>query len=230
MNIYAIGDLHLSGEPASKPMEIFGSHWQGHKEKISSAWQETVKEEDTVIICGDISWAMQLEEAEGDLKWITALPGSKILLRGNHDYWWTGLQKMQQAHGKLQFLQNSCIMIGDTAICGSRGWVLPSFENFTDEDKKIYTREGIRFELSLADAERQNAKRIIAALHYPPLFAEDEHTVFTDLMEKYGVTDCVFGHIHKKESQGAVKELTRCGIKYRLVSSDTLGFKLYKII
>ncbi len=229
MDIYAIGDLHLSGDPAAKPMEIFGEHWQWHKEKTASSWKETVRECDAVIICGDISWAMQLREAEYDLNWIATLPGRKILLRGNHDYWWTGLQKMRQAHGDLEFLQNGCIMLGSTAICGSRGWVLPSCTSFTVEDEKIYGREGIRLELSLMDAKSQDAMRIIAALHYPPLFTEGEHSIFTDLLEKYGVTDCVFGHIHKKESKGCIKELDRGGIKYKLVSSDVLGFKLYKI-
>ena len=139
MNIYAISDLHLSGEPAKKPMDIFGEHWTAHKEKVKENWLATVKEEDTVIICGDISWAMQLREVEEDLLWIAELPGRKILMRGNHDYWWTSLKKMQDFFGKhFEFLQNNCIMVGDTAICGTRGWLLPSSENFTEDDNKIY--------------------------------------------------------------------------------------------
>ena len=123
MHIYAIGDLHLSGEPPSKPMEIFGEHWAGHKEKIKNNWLQTVTAEDTVIICGDISWALQLEEAKSDLQWLAQLPGEKILLRGNHDYWWTSLKKMQQfTENKFQFLQNNCIMVGNNAICGTRGF------------------------------------------------------------------------------------------------------------
>ena len=150
MNIYAISDLHLSGEPAKKPMDIFGEHWTAHKEKVKENWLATVKEEDTVIICGDISWAMQLREVEEDLMWIAQLPGRKILMRGNHDYWWTSLKKMQDNFGKhFEFLQNNCIMVGDTAICGTRGWLLPSSENFTEDDNKIYQREGIRLEMSL---------------------------------------------------------------------------------
>ena len=190
----------------------------------------TVKEEDTVIICGDISWAMQLKEVEEDLLWIAELPGKKILMRGNHDYWWTSLKKMQDTFGKhFEFLQNNCIMIGDTAICGTRGWLLPSSENFTEDDNKIYQREGIRLEMSLQAAKAQNAERIIVAFHYPPLFAPTEQTLFTDLLEKYQVKDCVYGHIHG-ENHLAVFEEERNEVQYKLVSCDTQGFKLYKIV
>ena len=185
MNIYAIGDLHLSGEPPTKPMEIFGEHWLGHKEKIKENWLATVKADDTVIICGDISWAMGIKNAAEDLAWLAQLPGRKLLLRGNHDYWWSSLAKMQQLYGEnFEFLQNDCIMAGDTAICGTRGWVLPSSENFTAEDEKIYKREAIRLEMSLKAAAKQNPASIIVAMHYPPLFAAEEHTLFTDLVER----------------------------------------------
>ena len=135
MHIYAIGDLHLSGEPASKPMEVFGEHWRNHKEKVAANWQNTVTAQDTVIVCGDISWAMTLEEAAQDLDWLAQLPGRKLLLRGNHDYWWSSLSKMQQRYGAhFEFLQNDCIMAEDIAVCGTRGWLLASVtptEKFT---------------------------------------------------------------------------------------------------
>lgn len=230
MHIYAIGDLHLSGEPPSKPMEIFGEHWTGHKEKIKTNWLQTVTEEDTVIICGDISWALQLEEAKSDLQWLAQLPGEKILLRGNHDYWWTSLKKMQQfTENKFRFLQNNCIMVSNTAICGTRGWILPSSDNFTPEDQKIYQRESIRLELSLQAAAKQQAENIICVFHYPPLFAVEEHTLFTDLLEKYNVSHCVYGHIHG-ENHISVYEGQRTGINYKLVSCDTQQFQLYKIL
>lgn len=230
MHIYAIGDLHLSGEPPSKPMEIFGEHWAGHKEKIKTNWLQTVTAEDTVIICGDISWALQLEEAKSDLQWLAQLPGEKILLRGNHDYWWTSLKKMQQfTENKFQFLQNNCIMVGNTAICGTRGWILPSSDNFTPEDQKIYQRESIRLELSLQAAAKQQAESIICVFHYPPLFAVEEHTLFTDLLEKYNVSHCVYGHIHG-ENHISVYEGQRTGVNYKLVSCDTQQFQLYKIL
>lgn len=230
MHIYAIGDLHLSGEPPKKPMEIFGDHWTNHKEKVRANWLATVTEKDTVIICGDISWALQLEEAAEDLNWLAQLPGKKLLLRGNHDYWWASLKKMQTLFGEqFQFLQNGCLMVGDTAICGTRGWILPSSDSFTAEDAKIYQREGIRLELSLQAAKKNNAQRIITALHYPPLFSPTEQTLFTELMERYQVSDCVYGHIHG-ENHLVVFENERNGIRYKLVSCDTQGFRLYKIV
>ena len=230
MHIYAIGDLHLSGEPPTKPMEIFGEHWLGHKEKIKQHWLETVTADDTVIICGDISWAMNLEGAAQDLDWLAQLPGRKLLLRGNHDYWWTSLAKMQQRFGEhFEFLQNSCIIRGDIAVCGTRGWILPSAENFTPEDEKIYKREAIRLELSLQAAAKEEATTIITAFHYPPLFAPTEQTVFTDLLKKYNVQHCVYGHIHG-ENHVITFEGEREGINYKLVSCDTQDFRLYKII
>ena len=230
MHIYAIGDLHLSGEPPTKPMEIFGEHWLGHKETIKQHWLETVTADDTVIICGDISWAMSLEGAAQDLDWLAQLPGRKLLLRGNHDYWWTSLAKMQKRFGEhFEFLQNGCIMLGDIAVCGTRGWVLPSAENFTPEDEKIYKREAIRLELSLQAAVKEEAATIINAFHYPPLFAPAEQTAFTDLLEKYSVQHCVYGHIHG-ENHVITFEGEREGINYKLVSCDTQDFRLYKII
>ena len=153
MNIYAIGDLHLSGDPPAKPMEIFGPHWQGHAAKVAAKWRQLVSPDDTVIICGDTSWAMDLTGALPDLNWIAALPGRKILLRGNHDYWWSSLKKMQTAtENKFSFLQNNFYTCGSTAICGSRGWLLPSSDNFSADDAAIYRREGLRLEASLAAA------------------------------------------------------------------------------
>lgn len=154
MSLFAIGDFHLSGEPPAKPMEVFSPNWENHFEKIRRNWLTKIKETDTVIICGDTSWAMSLEAAMQDLNRIAALPGQKIILRGNHDYWWTSLKKMQQAtEGKFMFLQNNFFACGDVAVCGSRGWILPSSEAFTDDDRHIYLREGIRLENSLAAAK-----------------------------------------------------------------------------
>lgn len=225
MNIYAIGDLHLSGEPPAKPMEIFGEQWQGHKDKVAANWRRLITAEDTVIICGDTSWAMDLTDALTDLNWIAALPGRKVLLRGNHDYWWASLKKMQTATaGDFEFLQNNFYSCGDTAICGSRGWLLPSSPVFTDTDATIYRREGLRLEASLAAAQKAGYSKIIAALHYPPLpAAADSESIFSELLEKYNVRHCVFGHIHGKDT-GSVFEGSRNGITYKLVSCDTQNF------
>jgi len=230
MNIYAIGDLHLSGEPPAKPMEIFGEHWLGHKEKIKNNWLATVTDGDVVIICGDISWAMGVKNAAEDLAWLAQLPGRKLLLRGNHDYWWSSLAKMQQLYGEhFEFIQNDCTMVDNISICGTRGWVLPSAENFSAEDEKIYKREALRLELSLKAAQHHNPEQLIVAMHYPPLFAADEHTLFTDLMEKYHVNHCVYGHIHG-ENHVLTFEGEREGVNYKLVSCDTQGFALTRIL
>ena len=237
MNIYAIGDLHLSGEPASKPMEKFGEHWLGHKEKIKENWLRTVTPEDYVIIAGDISWAMNLTEAEVDLKWIPELPGKKILLRGNHDYWWTSVSKMRKLYPEFIFLQNDSTLVElpteaglqRVAICGTRGWTLPSSEKFTEEDNKIYLREGIRLELGLQQAVKLEPDLLVLAMHYPPLFAPEEQTVFTDLIEKYEVKHCVYAHIHG-ENHVITFEGLRNGANYKLVSCDTQGFELYRVV
>lgn len=229
MIVYAIGDLHLPGGD-DKPMAVFGAHWEGHWEKICQDWRARVTTQDVVLIPGDISWAMQLEHALDDLHAIAALPGRKILLRGNHDYWWSSLSKMQQRYGAhFEFLQNDCIMAEDIAVCGTRGWLLPSAESFSEADRKIYNREGIRLELSLQQAHKMQAQQIITAFHYPPLFARTEHTCFTNLMLQYGVQHCVYGHIHG-ENHIPVFEGLREGINYKLVSCDTQGFQLYKVI
>lgn len=244
MNIYAISDLHLSGEPPTKPMEKFGDHWLGHKEKIKDNWLNTVQEDDYVIIAGDISWAMNLQEAAVDLDWIASLPGHKILLRGNHDYWWSSLSKLRKAYPSFTFLQNDSIVLelpsaGSNedesapstriAICGTRGWLLPSSEKFTEEDNKIYLREGIRMELGLQQAAKAEPNQLVLAMHYPPLFAAEETTVFTQLLEKYHVQQCVYGHIHG-ENHVTTFEGQRNGVTYKLVSCDTQGFQLYKLI
>lgn len=229
MSIYAIGDLHLSGKPPAKPMEIFGEHWCNHKEKIKANWLANIHPQDTVIICGDTSWALQLEEAQPDLDWIAQLPGQKILLRGNHDYWWTSLKKMQTfTNNNFSFLQNNCFIAENTAICGTRGWLLPSAENFTENDDKIYQRESMRLELSLRAAKNTAAEKIIAVFHYPPLFTAEEHNLFTDLLEKYQVTHCIYAHIHGEHNTFTFEGL-RNGINYKLVSCDTQKFQLYKI-
>ncbi len=230
MHIYAISDLHLSGEPPSKPMDVFGEHWRDYKKALRANWLRTVSAEDYILICGDISWAMQLEEAAPDLAWLAALPGRKILLRGNHDYWWGSLRQMRQRWGDaFLFLQNGCVQAGEIAVCGSRGWTLPAAEGFGSDDRKIYAREGLRLELSLEAARALQPARIIAALHYPPLTRAGEVTVFTELLERYGVSDCVYGHLH---GDAAPKAFTGCSgsVRYHLVSCDAREFMPQLII
>lgn len=224
MKIYAIGDLHLSGEPPTKPMEVFGEHWANHAAKVATNWRELISEEDLVLICGDTSWAMDIAEALPDLDWIATLPGKKIMLRGNHDYWWSSLKKIQIAtNNHFGLLQNNFFNYGDIAICGTRGWTLPSSDSFVEADEPIFRRECIRLEASLSSATKAGYKDIIVALHYPPLFKGEDNSQLTTIMETYKVRNCVFGHIHGNDA-GMVFEGEHNGINYKLVSCDTQNF------
>ncbi len=223
MKIFCIGDLHLSGQPMKKPMDIFGVQWTNHPEKIKENWLATVGQDDLVLLCGDTSWGMNLQEADEDLQWIMALPGRKILVRGNHDYWWTSVSKMRSVYPELEFLQNDCVLLGKLGICGCRGWKVPSNEDFSPEDEKIYKREAIRMKLSLDTAIKQGAEEIIMVLHFPPIFKANEQNFFTDLFEQYPVKHIVFGHIHS-ENNIAVFEGMRNEINFKLCSSNTQNF------
>lgn len=230
MCLFAIGDLHLPGGD-DKPMDVFDPQWNGHFFRISEDWQARVKPEDTVLIPGDISWALQLNNAIPDLQAIGSLPGKKILLKGNHDYWWTSLGRVRAVLPEgMQVLQYDAIDLGDTVICGSRGWNQPTEESpLEKEDEKIYLRELQRLELSLQAAVRIAAGRpLIAMMHFPPLYENMRDTGFTALLEKYGVSKTVYGHLH---GPGIRSGFNGCwnGIEYRLVSCDSLGFKLLKI-
>lgn len=233
MSIYAMGDLHFSGTPAAKPMEVFGTYWQGHREKILNAWQQTVQPADTVILCGDTSWAMGLDQAvQEDLQSLLSLPGQKVILKGNHDYWWTSLTKMQEAtSGKLHFLQNTVFSTEGWGICGTRGWNLPWFPAFSEHDQTVYNREALRLEASLQAAQKEGCTDLIVALHYPPLYKETDSTVFTELCQKYQVKYCVYGHVHGEAAHAlALFQGEKNGTKYNLVAADYLDFKLHKII
>ena len=168
MHIYAIGDLHFSGVPETKPMTVFGEHWQHHRQRIMENWKQTVAPEDLVILCGDISWAMKLTDAvQDDLQSIAELPGQKVMLRGNHDYWWTGLSKMKQATGDaFFFLQNNFYPVDmeatKLAICGSRAWLTPACEGYKPEtDDSILRHEALRIRASLDAAKKEGYDEIL---------------------------------------------------------------------
>ena len=228
MALYAIADLHLS-KSVDKPMDIFGENWKDHDEKIRSDWCKRVGPNDTVLIAGDISRAMHFREAKADLKWIGELPGRKILIKGNHDYWWKSISKLRDAFNNIEFLQNNFFSYKDYAICGSRGWVCPNDKKFTQHDEKIYKREVHRLKLSLEAAEKHNYKKKIVMLHYPPTNDKFEPSQFTELITNYGVEVVVYGHLHGPEGFGAGIEGQHNGISYHLVSCDFLDFKLLKI-
>lgn len=229
MKIFAIADTHLSGSPPQKPMSVFGDHWLGHWDKIKADWLARVGPEDTVLVAGDISWAMKLPEALPDLEEIAALPGAKILVRGNHDYWWQTLAKLNAAlGGRLTFLQNTFAAAGDWAVCGSRGWLCPADPAFGADDEPIYRRELGRVRASLAAARAAGHTRLILMLHYPPRYGPDP-SGFTDLIAEFGVEICVFGHLHN-EGIKAAPTGEYAGARHYLVSCDALDFKLLQIV
>lgn len=229
MRIYAISDLHLPGGQ-EKPMDVFGARWENHFEKITSDWESRVKEVDVVLLPGDTSWAMALDDAKADLARVMALPGQKILLRGNHDYWWSSLTRVRELLPKGNFaLQNDACDLGDFVVCGSRGWLLVPENAGESQDKKVFEREKIRLELSLSAAQKKAQGRpIVCMMHYPPMLGETVETDFTSLLEKYNVRLCVYGHLHGDGIKMGFNG-EKNGIQYRLVSCDALDFKLLDV-
>jgi predicted phosphohydrolase len=230
MNVYAIGDLHLS-LTADKPMDIFGGNWEGHFEKIKSDWLEKVEKEDIVLIPGDISWAMKLSDALVDLNALAALPGKKVFIRGNHDYWWNGISKLREAapNEDFYFLQTDAVKIGDFVFVGSRGWSTPGSAEFTEQDQKLYLREAELFRLAFLDAKRlkTGAEKLVALVHFPPFNLKEESSLFTELFEQNGVEKVVFGHLH---GAGYFPLKTwKNGVEYLLTSCDKAGFRLVKV-
>ncbi|MGI6090829.1 MAG: metallophosphoesterase [Saccharofermentanales bacterium] len=232
MKIFALADLHLSFA-VDKPMAVFGQRWANHEEIIRDNWRQTVEPADLVLVPGDISWAVTLTEAMPDLRFIDQLPGQKLLLKGNHDYWWQSISKItrlcrDEGLTSLDFLQNDARLLpGDTVICGTRGWLLPMDADYSpDQDDKILRRELLRLEMSLAAAHKikEANSRLLVMMHYPPLAETREQTAFTQLLEKSGVTDCVFGHIHHPWTGLRLDRTEIRGIRYTLVASDQIGF------
>ncbi len=233
MAIYVIGDLHLSFG-VDKPMNIFGDNWEDHAEKIKNNWIKKVKEEDTVILPGDFSWAMYLEESEKDFQFLNSLPGRKILSKGNHDYWWTTVTKMykflkEKNFENIDFLYNNSYLIEDKIIVGTRGWIT---NPKSEENYKILKRENDRLKISLNSGIKQfgNDKEIFAFIHYPPFFKEmvPEEINFRATLEKYNVSKCVYAHLHGDSHKEAIEGEIN-GISYRLASSDYLNFDLIKL-
>ena len=228
MALYAIGDTHLSLR-SDKPMDVFGGGWEGYVDKLREGFAP-VEDSDTVVLCGDLSWGMSLEEARDDFAFLNSeLPGEKWLLKGNHDYWWTTASKMNAffaANGftRLHILHNNCALYGDTALCGTRGWFFE--ENGTPHWEKVFNRELIRLEASLkAAGEREK----ICFLHYPPLYRGYRCQEIIDLLERYQVRVCCYGHLHGASHRLAI-EGAQGNVDYRLVSADFVGFRPKKIL
>ena len=227
MALYAVGDLHLSFF-RDKPMDIFGANWENHAEKIKKGF-ECVSENDTTVICGDISWGMNMEEAKEDFHFIDALPGRKIILKGNHDYWWSTASKTHRFFEEngiesIDILHNNFFEYGEYALCGTRGWFYEE-EKGVEHDRKIMRRELMRLEASLEAA--QERKKLVF-LHYPPIFMKYRCDEILALLKKHEVRLCCYGHIHGKGCMASFNGW-RDGTEFRLVSADHLDFTPIKL-
>lgn len=227
MAIYAIADLHLSFS-TDKPMDIFGENWTDHAEQIKKNWIDKVSVEDLVLVPGDISWALHFKDSFPDLQWLSNLPGTIAIIRGNHDYWWSTLTKMRQAFPNLNFLQNNCLVHGETVISGTRGWICPGTQGFdAAQDSKIYLRELNRMKLSLDEARKTGISDVMVMVHFPPFSDRSPDRGFEHLFQEYGVKKVLFGHIHN-QFDGVVEGAFN-GVEYRLVSSDFIQFDPVRI-
>lgn len=231
MKIFAISDLHLSNS-TNKPMDVFGYGWVNHWQKIRENWVERVTEEDVVLIAGDVSWGMNIQQAIVDLQQIDELPGKKVIIRGNHDYWWSTYKKICQLNLKsIVFIQNNAEKIGNYIFCGTRGWDVPeSNETQSEEDKKIFDRELIRLELTLKEAQKlkTNDEEIIGLIHYPPFNSKFEDSQFVELFLKNNVKRVVYGHLHGSQVR-VNPEVDKHGTKFYLTSCDFLKNELLEL-
>ncbi len=235
MAIYTIADLHLSFS-TDKPMNVFGDIWDNYEERLKENWIRKIKDDDLVVLPGDFSWAMKLEDTYKDFEFLNNLPGKKVLLKGNHDYWWGTVKKMNQfleekELNTISFLQNESFEYGDYIIAGTRGWVINDTEN-----EKIINREMERLKLSLKDAESKNIngkKEIIVFMHYPPVTQSALNSLellrCVEIMRQYSVKRCYYGHLHSESIKTAYEGETR-GISFKLVSADNLKFDPLKIV
>lgn len=237
MAIYALGDTHL-GFAVNKPMDIFGGHWAGHPGPLFQNWEATVAPEDIVLVPGDISWAMTLEEALPDLQELDRLPGRKLLIQGNHDYWWESLKKLRSLPLRsIEFIQNDAILLpagsvpfieGPVAVVGTRGWISPGERTWAEDPEhnmKIFAREVGRLALSLEAGRKLGATHSIAMLHYPPMAEDHQPTRFTELLESFGdVLLCLYGHLHGPGARFRAFQGGQGGVEYRLVACDAINF------
>jgi len=225
--VWSISDLHLPAR--QKPMDIFGPHWQNHFERIREDWLEKVQADDIVLLPGDLTWAMHLEEAQEDVQRVCELPGRKLILRGNHDYWWSSIGRVRRMLPEGCYaLQNDSIMLDGMLFAGSRGWLIPGDPEGDSDDARIYRRERQRLEMSLANARAKDQDAtLICMMHYPPRCEQSEG--FVDILMRYNVQHLVYGHLHGAGLAGAING-TMDGINYHQVSCDGLGFKLACIL
>lgn len=205
-------------------MDVFGPGWQGHPERFFSGWAETVADGDLVLVPGDISWALRLEAALPDLQAIAALPGEKVLLRGNHDYWWPSISRLRAAlPPRMHAIQNDALRIGEYRIAGSRGWLCPGARGFTDQDLRIYRRELERLRLSLQAARRLGDGDLLVMLHFPPTNPAGDRSEVIDLLEEHEPTAVVYGHVHGEAADS--EPAASFGLPLHFVAADALEFR-----
>lgn len=231
MSLYAMSDLHLSFYK-EKPMDIFDSVWKNHPQKILENWNSTVSQNDTVLVPGDVSWGKNLQEAIPDLNFIDNLNGKKILLTGNHDYYWNSTQKLNEMFESMSFLKNNYFVYKNYLICGTRGWICPGDTRYTDHDKKIYLREVGRLKLSIESAVNSNEynDNIILMMHFPPTNDKHDKSDFIKLIEHYNIKKVIYGHLHGKKKYDNSLTGIKNNVDYSLVSADFLGFTPIKIL
>lgn len=230
MSLFVIGDLHLSFSDPSKTMSVFAG-WQDYQEKIGKNWLELIKPEDTVVLAGDISWGMSLQQALPDFKFIQELPGEKIILKGNHDYWWTTMKKMEDflaAEGldSMKILHNNHYRYGNYGICGTRGWVNMPGEV---QDEKVLRREVQRLETSIQSALKEDLEPIVF-MHYPPIFATNFNYDILEILYRYKIKDCYYGHIHGRSAHELCVTNTYDDVNFHLIAGDYLQFVPEKVL
>lgn len=228
MALFVIADLHLS-LGADKPMDVFPG-WKDYVNRLEKNWRAAVSEEDTVVVAGDISWAMKLEDSQEDFAWLHSLPGQKVILKGNHDYWWSTRSKIdgffaQNGFDDLHVLHNCAYRVGDVAVCGTRGWL---YNSETEEDKKIVNREAGRLLASVAEAKSLGG-RPVAFLHYPPVYDNMECAEILEILSQNGISDCYFGHIHGQYAARRALVGEYKGIRMHLISCDFVNFSPVRV-
>jgi predicted phosphohydrolase len=234
MSLFVISDLHLDTVTNEKSMEVFGNRWQNYIEKIKNNWSRLVTNDDTVIIPGDISWALTIEESIPDLKWIDSLPGKKIIMKGNHDFWWATLAKLNKAFcengiNTIDILYNNALEVENFILAGSRGWFVDKsvqpIKSVPVDHEKIINREVIRLRLSLDAAkhiQEATGKEIIAFFHFPPVWRDFECKEILEVLKEYNIARCYFGHIHGCYAQSSVFKWEN--IEFRMISADFIDF------
>jgi predicted phosphohydrolase len=231
MSLYAISDLHLPGNQ-EKPMDIFGDHWADHWQQISDSWKKNIDDNDIVLIAGDISWAMNYDDVQDDIDKISSMPGHKVIIKGNHDYWWQSLTKLRNIlPAKMYAIQNDAVKIDDYVICGTRGWTCPGTNKFSADDEKIYKREAERLKLSMMKAEREREEntKLAVMMHFPPFNDKQDENLFTQQLEAIKPDIVIYGHLHGFGAISAFEGNLR-GVEYKMTACDFINFMPIKLL